>query len=123
MNLATGDINTGKKWKDYYPIEESPEPPYGYFDEGCVVGVCVDMQRGILSFYKDGYELGQAFVETRLKYGDLYPFIETQEECELSIFHPFVYPAYRPPGEGPMLKEDEDTYNWHTVHDDTVKKI
>jgi len=97
MNLATGDINTGKKWNDYYPIEETPEPPYGYFDVGCVVGVCVDMQRGIINFYKDGYDLGQAFVETRLKFGELYPFIEVQEDCELSIFHPFVYPAYRPP--------------------------
>lgn len=43
MNLATGDINTGKKWNDYYPIEETPEPPFGYFDVGCIVGVCVDM--------------------------------------------------------------------------------
>jgi hypothetical protein len=56
-----------------------------------------------------------------LKYGDLYPFVETQEECELSIFHPFVYPAYRSPldVEEPV---GESTYNWHTVND-TVKEI
>lgn len=76
------------------------------------------MQRGILNFYKDGYDLGQAFVETRLKYGELYPFIETQEECDISIFHPFVYPAYRPPmPEGEEIDEAESDYAWHTVND------
>lgn len=122
MNLATGDINTGKKWTDYYPVDEIPAPPYGYFDEGCIVGVCVDMQRGVLSFYKDGYDLGQAFVETRLKYGDLYPFIETQEICELSIFHPFVYPAYRAPLPEGEEMEEESNHGWRTC-DDTMKEI
>jgi len=77
MNLATGDINTGKKWKDYYPVDEDAEPPYGYFEKGTVVGVLIDMQRGMINFYKDGADLGQAFVETRIKFGQLHPFVET----------------------------------------------
>ena len=82
------------------------------------------MQRGIIRFFKDGYDLGQAFVDTRLKFGDLYPFVETQEACEPSIFHPFVYPAYRPPvPEGEELTHNpESDYGWRTVND-TVKEI
>ena len=60
LNLATGDINTGKKWSDYYPVEEQPEPHYGYFNVGSIVGILVDMQRGILNFYKDGSREGAA---------------------------------------------------------------
>lgn len=41
--------------------------------------------------------MGQAFVTTELKYGNLYPFIQAQEKCEISLFHPFVYPIYRAP--------------------------
>jgi len=33
-------------------------PEFGYFTEGCVVGILIDMDRGIVNFYKDGYDLG-----------------------------------------------------------------
>jgi hypothetical protein len=55
------------------------------------------MDRGILNFFKDGFDLGTAFVSTDLKHGVLYPFIQCQCKCEISIFHPIVYPAYRAP--------------------------
>jgi len=32
-----------------------------------------------------------------LKKGSLFPFVQSQERCEISIFHPEVYPAYRKP--------------------------
>jgi len=57
----------------------------------------LDADRGIVNFYKDGNDLGQAFVHKDLKKGNFYPFIQTQNECELSIFHPSVYPRYRSP--------------------------
>jgi hypothetical protein len=57
----------------------------------------IDMDRGIICYYKDGQNLGSAFVQPNIKFGEFYPFIQTHEPCELSIFHPFVYPAYRPP--------------------------
>lgn len=41
--------------------------------------------------------MGQAFVLPEIKEGDFYPFVQTQCMCEVSIFHPFVYPQYRPP--------------------------
>ena len=34
------------------------------------------MDRGIVNFFKDGMDLGQAFVSRELKYGTLYPFVQ-----------------------------------------------
>jgi hypothetical protein len=96
INLATGDKLSNIKWKDYYNLDNE-NPKWGYFVEGSMVGVLVDMDRGVMNFYKDGLDLGQAFVTTDLKHGVLYPFIQCQCKCEVSIFHPFVYPAFRPP--------------------------
>lgn len=77
MNLSTGDVFTDKRWKEYYDLEHLP--PYKYkskklskdekeklllkrkFKVGTVVGVLVDMDRGIINFFKDGRDLGQAF--------------------------------------------------------------
>jgi hypothetical protein len=50
-------------------------PKFGLFGVGSVIGVLVDMDRGVISFYKDGHDLGQAFVHTNIKEGGLYPFI------------------------------------------------
>ena len=106
LNLNTGDKFSKHKWKDYYDIDVGSNPKYGHFIHGSVIGVMLDMDRGIITFYKDGNDLGQAFVQKDLKEGTLYPFIQVQTECELSIFHPFVYPAYRPP----VPEEEEHSY-------------
>ena len=45
------------------------------FVEGTVVGLLVDMDRGIISFFKDGKDLGIAFCMPQLKQGKLYPFV------------------------------------------------
>ena len=58
MNLQTGDKYSKKKWKEYYVMDKDEVPKYGYFYEGCVIGVLIDMDRGIMSFYKDGYDMG-----------------------------------------------------------------
>lgn len=76
MNLATGDKYCKRKWKAYYNMD-CDEPLLGPIREGCIIGVLVDMDRGIISFYKDGNDLGQAFVMPELKQGTLYPFIQT----------------------------------------------
>ena len=57
----------------------------------------IDRDRGIINFFKDGNDMGQAFVDPEIKKGEFFPFIQTQCPCQISIFHPFVYPAYRPP--------------------------
>lgn len=31
INLATGDILSNKKWKDYYSVDRQPYPLFGYF--------------------------------------------------------------------------------------------
>ena len=96
INLCTGDKLSDVKWRDYYNIDGG-NPKWGYFMEGSLIGVLIDMDRGILNFYKDGFDLGSAFVTTSLKHGVLHPFIQCQCRCEISIFHPIVYPAYRAP--------------------------
>jgi hypothetical protein len=42
---------------------------------GSIVGVLVDLDRGIINFYKDGHDLGQAFCSPNLKKGPFYPFV------------------------------------------------
>ena len=67
-------------------------PKFGLFERNTVVGVLLDMDRGVLTFFKDGNELGPAYVMKELKSGSFIPFIHTQAECKLEIFHPSVYP-------------------------------
>jgi len=69
-------------------------PKFGLFEAGCVVGVLIDMDRGILSYYKDGNDLGPAFVAQEFKQTGLRPFIVTKCPCRLSLFHPFVFPWF-----------------------------
>ena len=101
------------RWKEYY------DPDNGYretvkqtkrkkksreFIEGSIIGCLLDMDRGILSFFKDGKDLGQAVCQPELKTGKLFPFIQIQEVALLSIFHPSIYPQYRDPV---IAKEEE----------------
>lgn len=48
------------------------------------------MTRGLISFYKDGQDLGLAF---KIQEGiELHPFIQFNESCSLQVFHPEVFP-------------------------------
>jgi hypothetical protein len=53
-------------------------PKFGLFATGTVVGTLVDMDRGVISFFKDGNDLGEAFVSPDLKEGEIFPFVHTQ---------------------------------------------
>lgn len=64
------------------------------------MGVMVNIDRGSIHFFKDGKDLGEAFVHKEIRKGTLYPFIQLQTNCKMSIFHPFVYPQYRAPDDG-----------------------
>ena len=80
MSLNTGDILTNRRWKDFYPAEQvdengDPNPPKGVFKVGTVIGVLVDMDRGIVAFYKDKEDLGTACVQKSVQYGALFPFV------------------------------------------------
>ena len=57
-----------------------------------VFGVMVDMDRGTINFYKDSKDLGQAYVAPELRDGELVPFVHSQVECAIEVFHPSVYP-------------------------------
>lgn len=95
MSLQTGDKFTRRKWKQYYEIdlENQVEPPrYGLFEVGTVIGVLLDTDRGAMSFYKDGNDLGLAFLSDDLKNGEFLPFVRTQCQCKLSLFSPKQYP-------------------------------
>lgn len=91
MSLQTGDKFTRRKWKQYYEIdlENQVKPPrYGLFEVGSVVGVLLDTDRGCITFYKDGNDLGLAFLSDDLKDGEFLPFVRTQCQCKLSLFSP-----------------------------------
>lgn len=95
MSLQTGDKFTRRKWKQYYEIDlenQAGPPRYGLFEAGTVIGVLLDTDRGAVSFYKDGNDLGLAFLSDDLKDGEFLPFIRTQCQCKLSLFSPKQYP-------------------------------
>lgn len=61
ISLFSGDKYHNCKWKNYYenePEEEVNPSPLGQFYNGTVVGVLLDMDRGFVSFFKDGIDLG-----------------------------------------------------------------
>lgn len=79
MNLETGDKFTKKKWRNYYgtDMRDPINPPkHGLFWQGTVIGVLLDMDRGTLNFFKDGTDLGPAFIDRKLKTHALYPFVQ-----------------------------------------------
>ena len=75
INLSTGDKFSDKRWTDYYPIELEENPAFGHFEEGSVIGMLLDADRGRINFFKDGEDLGDAFVSPELKKGKFYPFV------------------------------------------------
>ena len=74
MNLNTGDIFTDRRWREYYDVDgkndlneekvklrESQKQRIlkkRKFVEGTIVGILLDMDRGIINFFKDGRDLG-----------------------------------------------------------------
>ena len=100
VNLETGDKFTNKRWKNYYctdPKDKINPPRFGLFRQGCVIGVLVDMDRGTLNFFKDGIDLGPAFIDRKLRSKPLFPFVQVQCKVEMHIFHPASHPLYRAP--------------------------
>jgi len=78
ISLFSGDKFTGQKWKRFYQIDTENQlikPKFGFFEQHSIVGIMLDMDRGFLNFYKDGVDLGQAFVSPDLKDGEFVPFI------------------------------------------------
>lgn len=90
------------------------EPKYGYFVQGSIIGLQLDADRGMLNFYKDGEDLGPAFVTGELRIGNYYPFFRIRTKSRLSIFSPKQYPWYfEVPVEPVMPQEptlDEDFF-------------
>lgn len=94
---------------DYAEADKLNHAQFGVFAETNVVGCLVDMDRGIISFYKDGHDLGQAFVAPELKEGELYPFVQIQEVCQISIFQMVYHPLYKePPTEEDIWREQQE---------------
>jgi hypothetical protein len=76
INCATGDKFNKKRWRSYYNIEGmSWQSEEKSFQVGTVIGILVDLDRRTLHFYKDGVDLGQAFMNMNIKDGVLYPFV------------------------------------------------
>ena len=78
LNLETGDKFSNKKWKNYYGTDfKDPmnKPKYGLFNQGTIIGILVDMDRGSINFFKDGIDLGPAFTDHKIKTKPLFPFV------------------------------------------------
>jgi hypothetical protein len=79
--LNSGDKFNARRWKNYYDIDMDQNkfaiPMHGLFTTGTVVGTLVDMDRGIISFFKDGNDLGEAYVMPEIKDGEFFPFVHT----------------------------------------------
>lgn len=103
LNLRTGEVFFRNKWRDFYEIEDVT-PKHGWFIDRCTIGVQVDMDRGIINFFKDSIDLGQACLDPELKKGKLHPFIISYQKCEISIFHPFVYPKFQAPEDESIIE-------------------
>ena len=59
--MQTGDKFADFKWRTYYVVDDfdARNPPlYGVFRKETIIGCLVDMDRGLISFYKDGNDLG-----------------------------------------------------------------
>lgn len=79
LNLASGDKYHKQKWSPYYDTDlfnKKTPPKFDVFKPGSVIGVLLDMDRGLLHFYKDGNDLGVAFNQPELKEGSFYPFVQ-----------------------------------------------
>lgn len=51
-------------------------PKFGHFEPGSVIGMLIDINLGRINFYKDGNDLGVAFVSSELTESEpLFPFI------------------------------------------------
>ena len=64
MSLNSGNKYYNKRWKSYYDVDIDDKtviPKFGLYTVGTVFGILVDMDRGVISFYKDGNDLGVAF--------------------------------------------------------------
>lgn len=97
LNLETGDKYCKKKWRAYFDNSKVK------FSVGSVIGLLLDMDRGFISFYLDGYDLGPAFVSEELREGKFYPFVQHGQRVRAHLFHPFAHPLYRPP----LTEEDK----------------
>lgn len=94
LNLETGDKCHNRKWRAYFDNSKVK------ITTGSVIGLLLDMDRGYISFYLDGYDLGPAFVSEDLRDGKFYPFIQHGQRIRTHIFHPFAHPLYRAPLSG-----------------------
>jgi hypothetical protein len=73
--MSTGDILGQGKWREYYTMDKAPL--LGDFQVGTIIGIYVDTEKGLLNYFKDGRDMGQAFHSPELTEGYLYPFIQT----------------------------------------------
>jgi hypothetical protein len=72
INLHSGDVLANKKWKYFYDAVKMPKGP---FLVGTLIGILLDLDRGMVVFYKDGEMLGIAACQLSLKYGGYFPFV------------------------------------------------
>ena len=73
MNLKTGDVFTDRRWREYYDVDGQEQLKtkhkglskfrHNRVEIGTIIGILLDMDRGLINFFKDGKDLGQAFCQ------------------------------------------------------------
>ncbi|GBG60376.1 hypothetical protein CBR_g4334 [Chara braunii] len=113
-NSYAFDGKRGRKW--------SPSSPQLYgqpWANGDVIGCCIDLELGEISFYRNGVSMGVAFSQVRTEYA-YFPAVSILhgERCELNFGgRPFRYPVegFAPLQEPPLVAlplDPEESLRW-----------
>lgn len=84
------DLFDGETYQSQFPgLYDRYIPDEKMFHEGDVVGTQIDLENGLIQYYKNGEPLGIAFnLGGQFRKGKLYPFVQLYK-CMISIYQPY----------------------------------
>lgn len=100
------DLFDGELYSSHLPgLFNKYVPDDNLFKENDVVGVQIDLESGVIEFFKNSVSLGLAFNEGgSFKKGKLYPFVAIYK-CMISVYQPYMNVMVR--------KDDRSTFGFN----------
>jgi hypothetical protein len=86
----------------------------------------LDTDRGVLNFYKDGQDLGPAFVDVALTNGEFFPFLRVKQKLKLEVFSPKQYEWYEKVPIEPVCPEEparEEEFFYSEIADEERRRL